>query len=281
MTGALRTDLRSQAPNLSKAVDELSELWLGKLLAKIRSGIPVEFRPKQVNDPIWGTIELLPWEVALLDTPLLQRMRGVRQLGLAHLVFPGACHGRLEHILGVVGAIEETSRTLMRQIERWNRNNKQQTIPTISEGDLRMVRLAGLLHDIGHGPFSHALEPVLETVSPLGVSDEGSASWRHELRHLRLLLADCRQYFKERAAVVAGQDEPRSAGERWGGCAHGGGAGELGEDLCDTLGIAHAERHMMDHQAIPLGWTFQGCRTSWSGWNFSFGLMPSGSFGTM
>lgn len=190
MTGALRTDLRSQAPNLSKAVDELSELWLGKLLAKIRSGIPVEFRPKQVNDPIWGTIELLPWEVALLDTPLLQRMRGVRQLGLAHLVFPGACHGRLEHILGVVGAIEETSRTLMRQIERWNRNNKQQTIPTISEGDLRMVRLAGLLHDIGHGPFSHALEPVLETVSPLGVSDEGSASWRHELRHLRLLLAD-------------------------------------------------------------------------------------------
>ncbi len=99
--------------------------------------------------------------MALLDTPLLQRMRGVRQLGLAQLVFPGANHGRLEHIIGVVGAIEEVSRALSRQIDRWNRNNQTHPIPIIEEGQRQAIRLAGLLHDIGHGPFSHALEPVL------------------------------------------------------------------------------------------------------------------------
>lgn len=147
-----------------------------------------------MNDPVWGTIELLPWEVGLLDTPLLQRMRGVRQLGLAQLVFPGACHGRLEHIVGVVGAIEEMLRALERQIQRWNRDHTGLTpLPSISEADRYALRLAGLLHDIGHGPFSHALEPVLEVKAPLAATSETSSDWRSEIRDVRRKLKELYQ----------------------------------------------------------------------------------------
>ena len=75
--GAFRKDLQKIAPALVNEVNTLVAGWLPA--ERLRGG----FRPKQVNDPIWGTVELLPWEVALLDTPLLQRMRGVKQLGLA------------------------------------------------------------------------------------------------------------------------------------------------------------------------------------------------------
>jgi HD superfamily phosphohydrolase len=183
--GDLRKRLLQAAPNLTRQTEILVRNWLEELLSKLSTGALIEFRPKQVNDPIWGTIELLPWEVALLDTPLLQRMRGVRQLGLAQLVFPGASHGRLEHIIGVVGAVEEAIRALSRQIERWNRDHKQQSLPTIDDRDRFALRLAALFHDIGHGPFSHALEPVLEVESPLGTPVEASeeTDWRRELRN--------------------------------------------------------------------------------------------------
>src|ERR1035438_7411583 len=189
MVGSLRDNIRQTAPNLIREVDALTFAWLQKLLIKIRGNAPLEFRPKQVNDPVWGTVELLPWEVALLDTPLLQRMRGVRQLGLAHLVFPGASHGRLEHIIGVVGAIEEATHALSRQIARWNRNNKNQQIPPIDDAERYAIRLAGLLHDIGHGPFSHALEPVLEIDAPLGSISASNDEWRSELNATRKLLS--------------------------------------------------------------------------------------------
>jgi hypothetical protein len=95
MVEDLRERIRRSVPHLTERVDALAHAWLARLLEKIGDAAPLEFRPKQVHDPVWGTIELLPWEVALLDTPLLQRMRGIRQLGLAQLVFPGASHGRL------------------------------------------------------------------------------------------------------------------------------------------------------------------------------------------
>ena len=181
MTVALRSELRSAAPGLVAAVDSLCEQWLRPLEDRLGTA---EFRPKQINDAIWGTVELLPWEVALLDTPLLQRMRGVRQLGLAHLVFPGGSHDRLEHIIGVVGAVERMISTIERQVERWNRDerNRNRNLPTIKAGDRHRLRLAAIFHDLGHGPFSHAIEPVLEVVSPLGTpSAEEGDSWRGEI----------------------------------------------------------------------------------------------------
>lgn len=165
--GAFRRDIRRIAPALFGEVNEIVSSWLPA--ERLRGG----FRPKQVNDPIWGAVELLPWEVALLDTPLLQRMRGVKQLGLAPLVFPSASHDRLEHQLGVVGATEKMILALSQQIDRWNRDNPTRLLPGINKFDRYGLRLAALLHDIGHGPFSHALEPVLEVGSSITpASDE-------------------------------------------------------------------------------------------------------------
>lgn len=202
-TGELRKRILLAAPKLVEQTERLVENWLHDLIEKLGTGNFPEFRPKQVNDPIWGTIELLPWEVALLDTPLLQRMRGVRQLGLAQLVFPGASHGRLEHIIGVVGAVEEAMRALSRQIDRWNRNNKALLIPEIESREKFAVRLAALLHDIGHGPFSHAIEPVLEIETLLAPSDQYGAenTWRRELRDCGKMLKQ--EYSLDAAPVVS------------------------------------------------------------------------------
>lgn len=174
----------SLAPQLAEQTADLVDRWLADLRTRLASSESIEFRPKQVNDPVWGMIELLPWEVALLDTPLIQRMRGVRQLGLAQLVFPGANHGRLEHLIGVIGAAEEVLRSLRRQIERWNRSSSPQLpLPHITDAQGYAIRMAALLHDIGHGPFSHAIEPVLASESPLGTSTtELDYSWRLELK---------------------------------------------------------------------------------------------------
>lgn len=62
----------------------------------------ITFSAKEINDPVWGTITLSPFEVAILDSPLVQRLRGIRQLGVVHWVYPGAIHTRFEHTLGVV-----------------------------------------------------------------------------------------------------------------------------------------------------------------------------------
>jgi len=100
-----------------------------------------------VRDPLWNNIRLEPEALAVVDTPAVQRLRYVRQLGHAFLVYPGATHTRFEHALG---AYHLARRVLVQLDELAGRR------PDPAEG-LR-VRLAALLHDIGHYPFSHALE---------------------------------------------------------------------------------------------------------------------------
>ena len=183
----LRTTVRKAAPSLLKAADELCECWLKSTIEKVRDD-PRQFRPKQINDPIWGTVELRPAEVALLDSPLLQRMRGVKQLGLAPLVFPSASHDRFEHIIGVVGAVDRIVDALNRQIERWNGEKEQagEAVSPILLDDRRALRLAAIFHDLGHGPFSHAIEPVLDVAPPLGALDATEVTrWRQDIAELR------------------------------------------------------------------------------------------------
>jgi len=104
--------------------------------------------PEIIRDPLWDNIRLEPAAVAALDTPAVQRLRHVRQLGHAFLVYPGATHSRFEHALG---AYHLTRRALATLDERGD-------LADIGEADRLAVRLAALLHDIGHYPFSHALE---------------------------------------------------------------------------------------------------------------------------
>ena len=109
-----------------------------------------------VRDPLWGTIELDPTARSIVDSAAFQRLRYIRQLGLAHLVYPGATHTRFDHALGVY-------HLMRRAIEGLDRRGSLEGVDPI---DLRLVPLAGLLHDVGHYPFSHALEELEEPLIP-------------------------------------------------------------------------------------------------------------------
>lgn len=102
----------------------------------------------QVRDPVHGFIRLREAEVKLIDTPVFQRLRGIRQLAMANLVYPGALHTRFDHSLGVCHVAGLLAKML-----------------GLGEHEIEIVRLAALLHDLGHGPFSHVSEQALERYS--------------------------------------------------------------------------------------------------------------------
>ncbi|HKW11249.1 MAG TPA: HD domain-containing protein, partial [Gemmatimonadaceae bacterium] len=103
-----------------------------------------------IRDPLWNNIAVDPLAMRLVDTPAFQRLRYVRQLGLAFLVYPGATHSRFEHALGTYHL---TRRALALLDERG-------TLAGVAKTACSTVRVAALLHDIGHYPFSHALEEI-------------------------------------------------------------------------------------------------------------------------
>jgi len=110
---------------------------------------------KIIRDPLWDTIRLDATAVRIVDTPEFQRLRYIRQLGFTHLVYPGATHTRFDHALGVY----HLSVTALRHLRE-----RGGAPPEVWEGE-ELIPYAALLHDIGHYPFSHALEE-LETEPP-------------------------------------------------------------------------------------------------------------------
>jgi hypothetical protein len=101
-----------------------------------------------IRDPLWNNIRVDREALAVLDTPPFQRLRYIRQLGHAFLVYPGATHSRFEHALGTYHLAR---RTLGLFAERGDLGGTAAWEPAA-------IRLAALLHDVGHYPFSHALE---------------------------------------------------------------------------------------------------------------------------
>src|SRR5262249_36760966 len=120
-----------------------------------------------------GSIELFEWEVILLDSSLLQRLRGVRQLGMAHTVYTGATHDRLNHCLGVVEVTERMLAALRRNAEYHRRygGDSDPDVPLPDDNDRFSLRLAAILHDVGHGPFSHATEELIENAATQELSE--------------------------------------------------------------------------------------------------------------
>jgi HD superfamily phosphohydrolase len=158
----LRQALQRESPTLWAQLNARVGSWIGATLDRLESGSGSGY-PKTFNDPIWGDIKLFPWETLLLDSPILQRLRHVRQLGMAHMVYPGAGYDRLEHSRGVVEASERMIASLERNASFRRRfgRDRDETIPLISESDRNAIRLAALLHDTGHAAFSHATEEVV------------------------------------------------------------------------------------------------------------------------
>jgi uncharacterized protein len=129
---------------------------------------------KTITDPVHGDIHLTRLERRLLDTPPMQHLRRVRQLGNAHLVYPGATHSRLSHALGSVRTAQELLDRVIGQrggpdavddlFAEWAADASTYQL-RIAEAVV-LVRLAALLHDLGHVPFGHTLEDELGLLRP-------------------------------------------------------------------------------------------------------------------
>ncbi len=105
------------------------------------------YKPKVVNDPVYGIIGIdnkLIYDI--IEHPLLQRQRRIKQLGLSCLVYPGAVHSRFQHVVGATYLMQQAIDELLGKGLRLNRDDR----------DAAMVAI--LCHDLGHGPFSHTLE---------------------------------------------------------------------------------------------------------------------------
>lgn len=112
------------------------------------------YRDKVLRDPVHGSLTI-PWPVLIdiMDTPAFQRLRSIRQLGMCYTTFHGAEHSRFQHVLGVMWL-------MYRVLDRWHARGLCQ----LSLEERQSACAAAMLHDIGHGPFSHALERVFSAV---------------------------------------------------------------------------------------------------------------------
>jgi HD superfamily phosphohydrolase len=113
----------------------------------------------EIRCPIHGFIKLEPWEWDVIDHPVFQRLRRIRQLAWTDMVYPGAMHTRFEHSLGVMHTASEMFDAVWYRQEQVleNFNFSKDVLPR----DKIILRLATLLHDVGHSPFSHAGEGVM------------------------------------------------------------------------------------------------------------------------
>ncbi|HEV8361069.1 MAG TPA: HD domain-containing protein [Candidatus Thermoplasmatota archaeon] len=121
--------------------------------------------PKHIRDPIHGYITVEDAVLGVLDTPAVQRLRHVRQLGTASLVYPGANHTRFEHALGAFSLGARAASQL-----------------SLAAEEALDLRLALLLHDVGHGPFSHLCEPAMRRALGVGHKDLSLKLVQGELR---------------------------------------------------------------------------------------------------
>ncbi len=139
----------------------------------------------KLRDPVHNFVHLREKEIKLIDTPVYQRLRRISQLAMANLVYPGALHTRFDHSLGVCHVAGLMAEEL-----------------GIEGDDLELVRLAALLHDLGHGPFSHVSETSLKRFTDASKLPPGQKKEKiHELVTARVIQGN-----KEIQQILAPQD---------------------------------------------------------------------------
>ena len=114
----------------------------------------------EIRDPVFGFVSFNEWEKEIIGHPAFQRLRRIKQLALTDMVYPGAVHTRFEHSLGVLhlatkmyDSIVDSGRSLLEDRLSYNDAGLKK--------DRQLIRLAALLHDVGHAPFSHASEEIM------------------------------------------------------------------------------------------------------------------------
>jgi deoxynucleoside triphosphate triphosphohydrolase SAMHD1 len=143
---------------------------------------------KELNDCVWQTVVLRPFEVIILDSPLLQRLRYVRQLGVAHWTYPGAAHTRFEHSVGALHQLDRLIESLRQKVPR----SKEAMQPVPEAAFVNLMRLAALCHDIGHGAMSHVVENAFRR---FGTIDELAMELADELQVEEAKLSEAAAYF--------------------------------------------------------------------------------------
>jgi len=124
---------------------------------------------KVFHDSVHGTIKLHPLLVSIADTPQYQRLRNIKQLGMVYHVYPGASHNRFEHGIGT----SHLSGLMLKTLKDLHEKEYKDEEVLITDKDILCVQVAGLCHDLGHGPFSHTFEKYYASQNP-------DSNWRHE-----------------------------------------------------------------------------------------------------
>jgi HD superfamily phosphohydrolase len=153
----------------------------------------------EIRDPIHKYIHITDVERSIIDTPVFQRLRRIKQLAGAHLTYPGAVHTRFLHSLGVMLTASKIFSHLANYFPE-----------KVDKDGLQLIRLAGMLHDIGHGPFSHTFEEVLS--EKRGMTHEEVASMLISRTEIADLVSKAGFTAEEVSRLSVGKDGLR---EKW------------------------------------------------------------------
>jgi HD superfamily phosphohydrolase len=201
----------------------------------------------ECRDPVHGFIYLSEAEWAIVDCPTFQRLRDIRQLAMAHLVYPGATHTRFEHSLGCLHLSGVIYRAVERQAQRKNCPNFARAFRADAEQEKRgyqLVRLAGLMHDLGHTPFSHSGEKLMPEIEVDGkrrkaTHEDMTARLIRETEVAKKLKTEFEAEIVEEVIAVATKPElaklPKGTDLAWYRFLNDILAGELGSDRMDYL----------------------------------------------
>lgn len=152
---------------------------------------------KYIRDPVHGYVGMTDVEQKVVDSWPVQRLRGIKQLSIAYVVYPGGDHTRFTHALGTMHVAGQAVESLRRSAD-------------ISDDEWQLTRLAALLHDIGHGPFSHSYEEIL--VKHRGMNHERLGEEVVKKSQLADILKECGFGPDEIAGLAFGK---RSGGKRY------------------------------------------------------------------
>ncbi len=132
----------------------------------LRSHIPKKGNVKttEIRDVIHGSVELYPWEMEIIDSVAFQRLRNIKQLGFSEFAYPCAVHNRYIHSIGAAHLAGAAFQAIFRKHFFSSQENYHHYY--------YLARVSALLHDIGHGPFSHAIETSMPSVAKLGLPVE-------------------------------------------------------------------------------------------------------------